>query len=332
MKYNKEILLTKIGALLDPSRNKTFSDTQAIKHIGYDEETDTLVLLIEIGVKSKDYTTPLTREIAKIAKLDHGIAHLTIEYEQARPNVIGKKVKIIGVASGKGGVGKSTITANLGYALTSLGKKVGIVDADVYGANMPRIFDLADVEVAGTPDGKLYPVVKDSIELISAAFLMDDDQALMWRGPMLGKILKVFFEDTLWNPELDYLLIDLPPGTGDVIMDVKNFVPDAFLVIVTTPHISASHIAIKAGFGAKSLKQPILGVIENMAYFELDGVRHALFGQGGGDAVAKKLDVPLLMQLPIGQPQNGHHSIFKSTEPLGLLYLALARKLVEMTR
>lgn len=332
MKYDKETILAKIGAILDASRNRTFADTQAVKHIGYDEDTDTLVLLIEIGVKSKEYTTPLTREIAKIIKLDHGIAHLTIEYEQARPDAIGKRVKIIGIASGKGGVGKSTITANLGTALTSLGKKVGIVDADVYGANMPRIFDLEDVEVAGTPDGKLYPIVKDGIELMSAAFLMDDDQALMWRGPMLGKILKVFFEDTIWNPDLDYLLIDLPPGTGDVIMDVKNFVPDAKLVIVTTPHISASHIAIKAGFGAKSLKQPIIGVIENMSYFEIDGIRHFLFGQNGGDTVAKKLDVPLLMQIPIGQPASGHHSIFKSTEPIGLLYLSLARKLMDLTK
>jgi ATP-binding protein involved in chromosome partitioning len=134
----------------------------------------------------------------------------------------------------------------------------------------------------------------------------------------------------LWSRDLDYLLIDLPPGTGDVMMDVKNLVPDAKILIVTTPHISASSIAIKAGFAAKELKQDLIGVIENMSFYEIDGIRHELFGKGGGAEVAKTLNIELIGSIPIGQPVSGHHSIFSPTEPIGLVYLHLARKIMKI--
>jgi ATP-binding protein involved in chromosome partitioning len=244
---------------------------------------------------------------------------------------LAKKAKIIAIASGKGGVGKSSVTANLAYAMTSLGKKVGIIDADVYGANMPKILDIETLELNGTEDGKVYPYLKDGIEVVSTEFFVEEDKALMWRGPMLGKVLKIFFEDTIWNQELDYLLIDLPPGTGDVMMDVNNFVPDAKIVLVTTPHPSASHIAIKAGFAAKDLNQDIIGVIENMSFYEVNDEKHYIFGKGGGEVVADKLLVPLLSQIPIGQPKTGSNSIFSAKEYIGIMYLNLARKLIKLT-
>jgi ATP-binding protein involved in chromosome partitioning len=146
---------------------------------------------------------------------------------------------------------------------------------------------------------------------------------------MLGKILKVFFESTLWSPDLDYLLIDLPPGTGDVMMDVKNLVPDAKILIVTTPHVSASSIAIKAGFAANELHQTLIGVIENMSYYEVNGVRHDLFGKGGGAEVAKTLGIDFIGSIPIGQPISGHHSLFTPVEPIGIVYLHLAKKIMK---
>ena len=199
-----------IENIIDPSRNRSLKDLGAIKHIGIDEEKDNAVLLIEVGKKITEITSQITRQIAKIIKLDMGFKGLTLDYEQMRPKALTKSVKIIGIVSGKGGVGKSTITANLAYAMTSLGKKVGVIDADIYGANMPKIFECEDLELAGTPNEKIYPMVIDGIEMVSTEFLVEKDRALMWRGPLLNKVLKIFFEDTLWSKELDYLLIDLP--------------------------------------------------------------------------------------------------------------------------
>ena len=329
MKYTLEQIRTALEPLIDPSRGRSLKETQSIKHLGIDEEKDSVVLLIEVGVNAPDYTTALTRNIAKVVKLDLGFHGVVIDYEQVRAKNINKKLKVLGIASGKGGVGKSTITANLAIALTEMGKKVGIIDADIYGSNLPKIFDVETQELVSSEEGNLYPCVKDGIELVSAAFLMGDSKVLMWRGPMLGKILKVFFESTLWSRDLDYLLIDLPPGTGDVMMDVKNFMPDAKILIVTTPHVSAASIAIKAGFAAKELKQEIIGVIENMSYYEIDGIRHELFGSGGGAEVANTLGIELLGAIPLGQPKSGHHSLFAPTEPIGIVYLQLARKIIK---
>jgi ATP-binding protein involved in chromosome partitioning len=323
---NQEIR-RKLEAVVDPSRAKTLGETEAIKHFGIDDEQSAVVLIVEVGVKNNEFTAQITRQIAKIVKLEYGFKGLTVEYQQKRPDAIQKTVKVLLVASGKGGVGKSTVSANLAYAFTSLGKKVALVDADIYGANLPKILDIDAVELDGDESGKIFPIEKDGIEVISTAFLMDSDKALMWRGPMLGKLLKVFFEDTRWSEDIDVMIVDLPPGTGDVMMDVGGFLRDAKIVLVTTPHPSASHIAIKAGFGALELKQEIIGVIENMAYYEIDGTRHPIFGEGGGKAVAEKLAVPLIGQLPIKRPESGHHSIYKPTEYVGMLYLNLARKL-----
>jgi ATP-binding protein involved in chromosome partitioning len=327
MNVNMQEIRKKLEAVVDPSRAKTLGETEAIKHIGIDEEQSAVLLIVEVGVKNNEFTAQITRQIAKIVKLEYGFKGLTVEYQQKRPDAIEKTVKVLLVASGKGGVGKSTVSANLAYAFTSLGKKVALVDADIYGANLPKILDIEAVELDGDDQGKIFPIEKDGIEVVSTAFLMDSDKALMWRGPMLGKLLKVFFEDTRWSKDIDIMIVDLPPGTGDVMMDVGGFIRDAKIVLVTTPHPSASHIAIKAGFGALELKQDIIGVIENMSYYEIDGKRHAIFGEGGGKAVAEKLAVPLIGQLPIMRPESGHHSIYRSTEYVGMLYLNLARKL-----
>lgn len=325
-----ETIRKHLEPLLDPSRNRSLGELNAIKHLGIDEDKQTVVILLEVGKKVPDIINQITRELAKVIKIELGFAGLVVDYEQVRPERLGRKVKILGIASGKGGVGKSTVTANLAFALSRLGKKVGILDADIYGANMPKILGCEDRILESDADGKVTPIQVDGLEMVSTEYLVDKDRALLWRGPMLGKVLKIFFEDTLWSPELEFLLVDLPPGTGDVMMDLKNFVTDIKLLLVTTPHPSASHIAIKAGFAAKSLQQDLIGVIENMSWLELEGKRHAVFGEGGGKEVSEKLLVPLLTQIPVGQPSSGDPSLFAETDPIGIIYLALAKTVLRL--
>lgn len=330
MKYSKEDIAEAIGAIKDPGRgDKTLKEADAIKHIGINEEENSVVLVIELKQKMKEVVQPIKRKIAKIIKGELGFDGVTTEFEQARPDTMSKETRILAVASGKGGVGKSTVTANLAYALNSLGKKVAVVDADIYGANMPKIFEVEGEEVRGDKDGNIEPLDIDGIQMVSTEFMVEKDRALVWRGPLLGKVLDVFFEKTKWRKDLDYMLIDLPPGTGDVMLDVNKILPDSKVAIVTTPHPNASHIAIKAGFAAKDMNQEVIGVIENMSWYEVDEEKHKIFGEGGGQIVADKLLVPLLGQIPIGQPESGKLSIYDESEFIGILYLNLARRIMK---
>ncbi len=315
----------KLKDIVDPSSNQTFNETQAIKHVGFDEEANTVILIIKVKEKTPETTKTLTREIAKVIKIDMGYKGVKIEFEQEKTPSDGPKTLFI--ASGKGGVGKSTVTANLAYAMMRMGKKVAVIDADVYGANMPKIFGVEKHELLGTKEGKVYPFNRDSIQMMSTEFLVEKNRALMLRGPMLNKVLKLFFEDTLWNDDIDYFLVDLPPGTGDIMMDLNQFAKQGKMVIVTTPQENASHIAIKAGYAAKDLDQEVIGVIENMSFYEINGEKHYIFGKEGGKRVSEELLVDLLAELPIAPKE---HSIYEETEYAGILYLNLARKIIDL--
>ncbi|MCF7924440.1 MAG: P-loop NTPase [Candidatus Izimaplasma sp.] len=321
MKPNK--IKEKLQGVIDPSSNKTLGELNAIKHVGVDDN-NSVILIAEVGEKDNETTKQITRDIAKIIKLDLGFKGVKIEFQKRKTR--NKNAKTLLIASGKGGVGKSTVTANLAYALKRMGKKVAIIDADIYGANMPKILGGVDHKLMGTEDSKVYPFEVDGIQMVSTEYLVEKKRALMLRGPMLGKILKIFFEDTLWNEDIDYFLVDLPPGTGDVMMDLKNFSEDAKMIIVTTPQASSAHIAIKAGYAAKDLSQEIIGVVENMSYYEIDGKDHYIFGQGGGKKVADELVVDLLEKLPIVPSET---PIYKESDVAGMIYLNLARKIMK---
>jgi ATP-binding protein involved in chromosome partitioning len=214
--------------------------------------------------------------------------------EEARPLKLAPYT--VGVASGKGGVGKSTVTANLAVALARRGWRVGLMDLDVYGFSQGRLFGLgAGLEARGN---KMIPRQAYGVQVLSMAMIVRDNQSIIWRGPLLGKAMRQFFEDAIWEP-LDWLLLDLPPGTGDVALNVAQQVPSD-LLIVTTPQPVATEVAIRAGWVARRLGQRVIGVVENMSYYRCahgDVVR--LFGEGGGEALARALGVPLLAQLPI---------------------------------
>ena len=203
------------------------------------------------------------------------------------------------VGSGKGGVGKSSLTVNLAAALRAEGKKVGVLDADVWGYSIPRMLGLGGQRPHVNGERKILPLEAHGLKVMSIGFFIKEDEAVVWRGPMLHKALTQFLEDVAWG-ELDHLLIDLPPGTGDVSMTLSQLLPQAKFVIVTTPQEAAQKVARRSAQMADKVSLEIAGVIENMSGFTTpDGQRFPIFGEGGGQLLADELDVPLLGKIPL---------------------------------
>ena len=205
--------------------------------------------------------------------------------------------RFIAVSSGKGGVGKSTVTTNLAVALARMGKKVGLLDADVYGFSIPRMLG-----VHGQPtiiDDKINPLRKgDNLQVVSMGFFVNEHDPVIWRGPMLHKAINQFLTDVMWD-DLDYLFLDLPPGTGDVTLTIAQAIPAAELLVITTPQATATHVAGRVAKLAERTHLRVIGVIENMAYFESNGHREYIFGKNGGKELAKRLNVELLGEIPL---------------------------------
>jgi len=228
----------------------------------------------------------------------HGAAPLG--HESGRTSVFaapGSPTRVIGVTSGKGGVGKSSVTVNLAVSLARAGYDVGILDADVYGFSVPGMLGLdVDPEVDGD---KLVPPVAHGVRCMSIGFFVEEDQPVMWRGPMLHKALEQFLVDVAWGT-LDFLVIDMPPGTGDVALSMAQYLPTSEVYVVTTPQAAAARVAQRTAYMAKKINLPLRGVIENMSWFTGDdGTRYELFGSGGGATLAAELGVPLLGQVPL---------------------------------
>ena len=209
---------------------------------------------------------------------------------------------VLCIGSGKGGVGKSTLTVNLAAALQAEGKKVGVLDADVWGYSIPRMLGLGGQRPKVSGERKILPLEAHGIKVMSIGFFLAEDEAVVWRGPMLHKALTQFLEDVNWG-ELDFLLIDLPPGTGDVSMTLAQLLPEAKFLIVTTPQAVAQKVARRSAEMADKVKLEIGGVIENMSGFTTpSGERFQLFGEGGGQLLADEIDVPLLGKVPLTIP------------------------------
>ena len=209
----------------------------------------------------------------------------------------GSKTRVIGIASGKGGVGKSSVTANLAVALANKDLRVGIIDADVWGFSIPKMMGIDRPPTV--LDDMLLPPEAYGVGVISMDFFVQPDQAVVWRGPMLHKALEQFLVDVHWG-DLDYLLIDMPPGTGDVAISISQYLPRSEILVVTTPQPTAQRVAVRAGLMARKVNQDIVGVVENMSWFTGDdGKRYELFGAGGGAELATQLEVDLLGQVPL---------------------------------
>ena len=295
--------------------------------------------------------------IKKRAEVDVMKAIQDLVYEKAKvkvnikieapekPEIKGKSIpgilNIIAVSSGKGGVGKSTMTANLAVALSKMGFKVGVLDADVYGPSMPIMFDVErERPLSVTVDGKskMQPIENYGVKILSIGFFTQPNQAVIWRGPMAGKALNQMIFDADWG-ELDFMLIDLPPGTGDIHLSIMQSLPLTGAVVVSTPQNVALADAKKgvAMFRQESINVPVLGIVENMAYFtpeELPENKYYIFGKEGAKNLAEDLDVPFLGEIPIVQSireagDYGHPAALQDETPTARAFEELARNVAE---
>ena len=246
------------------------------------------------------------------------------------------KTRVLGLSSGKGGVGKSSVTVNLAVALSRLGHEVAILDADVYGFSIPKMLGLDQQPVV--IDGMIVPPVAGNLTVMSTGFLVADDQPVIWRGPMLHKALNQFLTDVYWG-EPDFLLVDMPPGTGDVALSLAQFMPRTEVYVVTTPQPAAQRVAQRSALMARKVNLAVRGVIENMSWFTGDdGRRYEIFGAGGGQQLAGDLGVPLLGQIPLVTALREGGDVGKPvtlSDPAGeasLAFDALAKKVAALGR
>lgn len=337
-----------LGELNDPILNVPLKETEGIKEVKIKEEKAHISVKIAIGRMGGQEQLDLQTKIVNLLK-ENGAETVGIRFDELDDDLIEQHrgsagsetenkigdgdTEFIAIASGKGGVGKSTVSVNLAVSLAKQGKKVGIIDADIYGFSVPDMMGI--VEKPGVDGEKIIPVERYGVKVISMAFFVEENTPVIWRGPMLGKMLTSFFNEVEWG-DLDYLLLDLPPGTGDVALDVHQMLPHSKEIIVTTPHPTAAFVAARAGSMALHTKHEILGVIENMSYFESEntGEREYIFGTGGGEKLAADLEVPLLGQLPLGQPVWDQNDFAPSIYKEGIIsevYDQIAGKIISET-
>ena len=253
-----------------------------------------------------DFTSMSPEELATLRQQLNGNPAATAGSQHAHGHAEGRTIpmadpssptRVLLVASGKGGVGKSSVTTNLAVALANRGRSVGLVDADVWGFSIPRMLGIT--QEPQIIDSMLVPPSAHGVRCISMGFFAEEDQAVIWRGPMLHKALEQFLTDVFWD-EPDYLLIDLPPGTGDVSLSLSQYLPRAEVYVVTTPQVAAQRVAQRAAAMADKVNLAVKGVIENMSWFTGDdGTRYEIFGAGGGEELAEKVGAPLLGKIPL---------------------------------
>ncbi|HEX2043849.1 MAG TPA: Mrp/NBP35 family ATP-binding protein [Acidimicrobiales bacterium] len=244
------------------------------------------------------------------------------------------RTRVLGLSSGKGGVGKSSVTVNLAVALARLGHEVAVLDADVYGFSVPKMLGIGREPVV--IDGMIVPPVAHGVKVISTGFFVGDDQPVIWRGPMLHKALEQFLTDVLWG-DPGFLLVDMPPGTGDVALSMAQFLPRSEMLVVTTPQPAAQRVAQRSALMARKVNLAVRGVVENMSWFTGDdGKRYPIFGEGGGQLLADSLGVPLLARVPLvmalreGGDVGVPVTVADPQSEASQAFDALARRLVEM--
>jgi len=318
MPTREEIRLA-LREVLDPEIGRPIEDIGMLKDIEVEGGTVRVHVLITIeGCPLKDrIESDVTKALSTVPGVDRVEVGLSPMSEEERAALVAKlrgpggaapqpqptffadgRTTVIAVASGKGGVGKSTVTVNLAAALAAEGHRVGVVDVDVWGFSVPRMLG-----VSGEPvgfNGMIMPLEAHGVKVISMGFFVPEEQPVIWRGPMLHKAVQQFLGDVYWG-ELDFLLADLPPGTGDVSISVAGFLPGAQMLVVTTPQEAARKVAERAGKMAERTRLTVCGVVENMSFFVCPhcGERTSIFGEGGGQEAADTLGVPLLGQIPL---------------------------------
>ena len=359
---SQDVLIAALSTVNDPEIRKPITELGMVESVDVDESgrAAVTILLTISGCPLKD---TLTRDATAALLTVEGVTSVAVtlgvmsdeqraelkttlrggnperEIPFAQPNSL---TRVYCVASGKGGVGKSSVTVNLAAAMAQDGLRVGVVDADVYGFSVPRMLG---VEHRPTQvDDMILPPLAHDVKVISIGMFVPGNQPVVWRGPMLHRALQQFLGDVFWG-DLDVLLLDLPPGTGDIAISVAQLIPNAEILVVTTPQKAASEVAERAGSIALQTHQRIVGVIENMSWMEMpDGTRHEIFGAGGGQSVADSLTrdvgapVPLLGQIPLDTrlregADNGMPVVLgEPNSPSAVVLRAIARSLSTRSR
>jgi ATP-binding protein involved in chromosome partitioning len=350
----RDQVIDALRAVIDPELRRDIVELEMVRSVDVHDNgvVDVMVSLTTPGCPIRSHFQ--TGVAQAVGELD-GVTGVNVAFDvlsDSEKAALGRKLgrgslpegalaqvsNVICVGSGKGGVGKSSVTANLAAALAGQGKRVGVLDADVWGYSQPRMLGLGAERPRVSGERKLIPLTAhEGISVMSIGFFVEQDAAVVWRGPMLHKALQQFLEDVDWG-ELDYLLIDLPPGTGDVSMTLAQLLPQAKFLIVTTPQAVAQKVAWRSAEMASKLNLEIAGVIENMSGFVTpDGERFAIFGEGGGQRLAEELEVPLLGKVPLTmalreQSDSGTPLVFSDPDDPAAQALAhAARGLIALT-
>jgi ATP-binding protein involved in chromosome partitioning len=319
---NRDEILAALKVVIDPELRRSIVELDMVRSIDISANgvVDVTVSLTTPGCPIKGH---FQTEVARAASALDGVSHVNVYFDvlsdtqkaalqqklgrgSLPQGALAQVANILCIGSGKGGVGKSTLTANLAAALAGEGKRVGVLDADVWGYSIPRMYGLGSTRPPVSPERKIVPLSAHGVKVMSIGFFVEEDAAVVWRGPMLHKALTQFLQDVDWGV-LDFLLIDLPPGTGDVSMTLAQLLPQSQFLIVTTPQPTAQKVARRAAQMAHKVSLEIGGVIENMSGFTTpSGERFAIFGEGGGKELADEIDVPLLGRVPLTMPLREH--------------------------
>lgn len=345
----EERVINILKDLKDPFLHKSLEETNGIIEVKVKPEKNHVSIKLAIAKTGTSEQMQLQMQVVNLVK-EAGAESVGIRFAELSDEELEKhrgsmpqednnlgllspnsKTEFIAIASGKGGVGKSTVSVNFATALARLGKKVGLVDADIYGFSVPDMMGITQRPIVRGE--KITPVDRFGVQVISMGFFVEDNAPIIWRGPILGKMLNSFFKEVEWG-DLDYLVLDLPPGTGDVALDVHQMIPACKEIIVTTPHPTAAFVAARAGAMAIKTEHEVIGVIENMSYFEskVTGEKEYVFGKGGGTKLAEELHTEVLGQLPLQQPDWNEEdfapSIYAADHPTGQIFEDIAKKVI----
>ena len=307
---DKKDIIEALKKVYDPELNKNLIELNMVKNIS--EKNGKVKVEVALTTMACPMKNTMKDDIVNELSSLYGVKEVEVEFGEMtdieKQSIFGKpeslnnfqNTTVLAIGSGKGGVGKSTVTANLAVTLSNMGYNVGLIDADILGYSIPQIMGIKEEKITVVDESIIIPISVEGVKVMSMGNLVGEDEALVWRGPVLSGVLNQFLTEVYWG-DLDYLLLDLPPGTGDIPLSIMQEVKEAKFLIVTTPQVTAKGVAKRLGIMAKKTNTEILGVIENMSYFICDNCdeKHYIFGSGEGEALSKELEVDFLGEIPL---------------------------------